>query len=53
MHYRDGLDALISRSAFFDLINLAEERERDGKVYLTISSLGHEFELGCTDPLEN
>ena len=49
VHYRDGLDALISRSAFFDLINLAEERERDGKVYLTVSSLGQTFELGCTE----
>ncbi len=53
IHFRDGLEALISRSAFFDLVNLAEEQQRDGKVYLTISSLGHEFELGCTDPLEN
>lgn len=53
VHYRDGLDALISRSAFFDLINLAEEQQRDGKFYLTISSLGQEFELGCIDSLEN
>ena len=49
IHYRDGLDALVSRSAFFDLINLAEERERDGKLYLTVSSLGQTFELGCTE----
>ncbi len=53
VHCRDGLDALISRSAFFDLANLAEEQERDGKLYLTISSLDYEFELSCTDPLEN
>lgn len=52
VHIRDGLEALISRSAFFDLANLAEEQERDGKLYLTISSLGQEFDLGCIDPLE-
>jgi len=49
VHYRDGLDALVSRSAFFDLINLAEERERDGKHYLTVSSMGQTFDLGCVE----
>ena len=49
VHYRDGLDALISRSAFFDLINLACESERDGKHYLTISSMGQTFDLGCVE----
>ncbi len=49
VHYRDGLDALISRSAFFDLINLAEEQERDGKTYLTVSSMGQTFDLGCAE----
>jgi len=49
VHYRDGLDALITRSAFFDLINFADECERDGKHYLTVSSLGQTFELGCTE----
>jgi len=49
VHYRDGLDALISRSAFFDLINLAEEHERNGKHYLTVSSMGQTFELGCAE----
>lgn len=53
VHYRDGLDALISRSAFFDLINMANEQQRGGKTYLTISSLGHEFDLGCIDSLES
>ena len=49
VHYRDGLDALISRSAFFDLINLADESKRDGKNYLTISSMGQTFDLGCAE----
>ena len=49
VHYRDGLDALITRSAFFDLINLADECERDGKHYLTVSSMGQIFDLGCAE----
>ena len=49
VHIREGLDALISRSAFFDLLNLAHETERDGDAYLSISSMGKEFELGRTD----
>ena len=44
-----GLEALISRSAFFDLINFAEERERDGATYLVVKSLGQEYELGNID----
>jgi hypothetical protein len=49
IHVRDGLDALISRSAFFDLLNLAQQTERDGAGYLSVTSLGEEFELGSTD----
>ena len=45
----DGLEALINRSAFFDLINLAEEQERDGNTYLVVRSLDQEFELGSID----
>ena len=44
-----GLDALISRSAFFELTSFAEERIRDGSRYLCVNSLGQEFELGSTD----
>jgi len=46
---RDQLDALIGRNAFYDLLNLAEESTLDGKHFLTISSMGTEFILGCTD----
>ena len=49
IHVRDGLDALISRSAFYDLLNLAQENARDGAGYLSVTSLGEEFELGSTD----
>jgi hypothetical protein len=49
VHIREGLDALISRSAFYDLLNLAQESDRDGAGYLSVTSLGEEFELGSTD----
>lgn len=49
IHFRDGLEALITRSAFYDLINLAEEIERDGHGYLVVSSRGQDFELGSTE----
>jgi len=43
---RDGLEALIGRSAFFDLVNFAEETEHAGKICLCFTSLGQTFELG-------
>ena len=49
IHVRDGLDALIGRNAFFELVNLAEARERDGHTCLTITSMGAEFILGPAD----
>jgi len=49
VHLREGLDALISRSAFYDLLNLATETKRDGVGYLSVTSQGEEFELGSTD----
>ena len=49
LRVRENLDALISRSAFYDLINLAETFERDGQSYLAVRSLGQIYELGCID----
>lgn len=49
VHLRDGLEALISRSAFYDLLNLAYAIERNGVAYLAITSMGQEFELGKID----
>ena len=40
IHLRDGLDALISRSAFYDLLNLAYATQRDGATYLAVTSRG-------------
>lgn len=49
VHFRNGLDALISRSAFLDMANQAESYERDGRKFLSISSMGTPFELGYVD----
>jgi hypothetical protein len=49
VHVRDGLQALISRSAFYDLLNLAHETRRDGRTCLSITSMNTEFELGNID----
>jgi len=46
---RDGLEALISRGAFFELANLAERCERDGRRSLCVTSLGKTFELGSIE----
>ena len=49
VHLRDGLEALIGRSAFYDLVNFAEETERDGAGFLCVTSLGQTFDLGSSD----
>ena len=49
LHLRDGLEALISRSAFYDLLNLAYETECNGAACLAITSMGQEFTLGKID----
>ena len=49
IHVRDGLEALIGRNAFFELVNMANTQQRDGKLYFTVTSMGTEFILGCAD----
>lgn len=43
---RDGLRALIARNAFYQLVELAEEQEIEGRTVLVVWSLGRCFELG-------
>jgi hypothetical protein len=43
---RDGLEALISRSVFYDLVEIAEETEIDGAAALGIWSDGQFFAIG-------
>ena len=49
IHVRDGLEALIGRNAFFELVNMASTTELDGNQYLTITSMGTDFILGRAD----
>ena len=49
LQLRDGLEALISRSAFYDLLNLAVEKQIAGKTCLVVTSRGNEYELGSID----
>jgi hypothetical protein len=53
LQLHDGLEALISRSAFYDLLNLAYEIKRNGVACLAITSMGQEFELGKIDDQAN
>ncbi|MCB1672133.1 MAG: DUF1285 domain-containing protein [Pseudomonadales bacterium] len=43
---RNGLEALLSRNVFYQLVDAAESRSRDGRTCLGIYSKGEFFELG-------
>ncbi len=46
---RDGLDALIARPVFYELVGLGEERVEDGRRVLGVWSGGRFFALGPLD----
>lgn len=46
---RDGLEALIVRSVFYDLVETGEEREKNGKKVLGVRSSGEFFEIGAVE----
>jgi len=50
VHVRRGLDALLSRPAYYHLVDLAEEIERDGATVYGVRSAGELFELGRVEP---
>lgn len=47
---REGLEARLSRPVFYELVELGEERERDGATRLGVWSHGCFFELGSIGP---
>ncbi|WP_260294620.1 DUF1285 domain-containing protein [Sedimenticola hydrogenitrophicus] len=49
IHFRDNLDALISRSVYLALVELGEPFERDGQPHLGVTSQGIRFDLGCIE----
>jgi hypothetical protein len=48
LQLRHGLEALISRSAFYDLINMADEIEEAGIIHFYVTSMGEKFDLGSS-----
>lgn len=46
---RDGLEALITRSVFYDLVDLADVREQGGASVMGVWSDGQFFEIGSVD----
>lgn len=46
---RDGLEALIARAVFYDLVELAEQRSVDGECVLVVCSDDAQFALGALD----
>lgn len=49
---RDGLEALITRAVFYDLVALGEEVKIDGEIMLGIWSCGQFFSIGSIGPDE-
>lgn len=47
---RDQLEARLTRAVFYELVDLAREREVDGKRVLGVWSKGRYFPLGPADP---
>lgn len=44
---RFGMEALISRAVFYQLVELAELEQRDDGEHLVVESAGQRFSLGC------
>ncbi|HEY5071114.1 MAG TPA: DUF1285 domain-containing protein [Caulobacteraceae bacterium] len=51
VHVRRGLEALIDRSVFYDLVEMASERDLGDGPFLGVSSGGVWFPLGAAAPL--
>lgn len=47
IHMRFGMEALISRAVFYQLVELAELEQREDGEHLVLSSQGQCFSLGC------
>ena len=46
VHVRDALEAKVSRNVFYQMVSLAEQRQRDGETELGVWSAGEFFSLG-------
>lgn len=52
VHVRGNLEALIARSVFYELVEMAETATGDGQTELLLESMGHVFSLGALDSEE-
>lgn len=46
LHVRNGLDALISRNVFYQMVSIARMLDKEGSTVLQVASAGEQFELG-------
>lgn len=46
LHVRDGLEALISRNVFYQLVEIADEVQVGDERYLQVSSAGRDYRIG-------
>jgi uncharacterized protein len=53
LHVRRGLWAKVTRTLFFDLVDLGEERDIDGKAIFGVSSMGEFFAMAPVDQVKD
>jgi hypothetical protein len=53
LHVRHDLWALVTRSLFYDLVELGEEREHDGEVMFGVVSAGQFFAMARADSMKD
>jgi hypothetical protein len=53
LHVRRGLWAKVTRTLFFDLVDLGEEREIDGKAMFGVASMGTFFAMAPVDQVKD
>jgi hypothetical protein len=53
LHVRRDLWAKVTRTLFFDLVELGEERERDGQAMFGVTSMGEFFPMAPADQIKD
>ena len=53
LHVRRGLWAKVTRTLFFDLVDLGEEREIDGTAVFGVSSMGVFFAMAPAEQVKD
>jgi uncharacterized protein len=53
LHVRRGLWAKVTRTLFFDLVDIGEERDVDGKAMFGVASMGHFFAMAPAEQVRD